>query len=462
MSGHKRTTVSLNEIDLKRLEGVEDRLKYVEKDYQSIRERVKSTQDQELREDWQRMQERQAAIQEALASTVTGFYGDLQNVEQQTSGILLEQAQEFQAQLSELSSGLYERTADIFENQRIEFVNYIENTLKARDYHWDVLREEILLDKQKAADYTRQVLENTMNLFHVISELLPIERYYPGLITQLEHELNNAYENLNLGFIEAGLVTGQRIEQELSKIRLEIGVKEMRRNALLTSVKRRLQEDVQIAEQQIKVSAIGLDGEDLNYEIDVPFWSGGRYSHSIGKLKGLLYQIENQGDFMSEEELLDLQVERIKRFEGNIQEAIYWARKNVLASQVRFNIASCVVQALEQQGFILTNGYYEEKDQRGAYQVLLKHIDGSEVAVQVSELDGEIGSNLIDLQTQNPELRSEHELRQRAREVASSLASYGLQVGKTKPLDLSTYHLPIEAPENSYQVSEKQVKYGRN
>ena len=462
MSGHKRTTVSLNDIDLVRLEGVETRLRTVEKDYQNIRNRVKETHDSELKEDYQMMAERQAAIQDALDQAITGFSYEINHVEKLNGEILLEQAQEFQAQLSELGSGLYEKTSEIIQANQNEFVNFIENSLHERDHQWNKMREEIFFDKQRAAEYTSQVLDHALNLLTIVSNFLPVDRYHPGLITQIEYELDQAYDNLNQGFVDAGLVSGQQIVREISRLRLDIEGKEMRRKSLLASVRRRLREDVQISEQQKTISAIGLNGEELNIEIDVPFWSGGRYANSLIQLRGLLNQLDEQGESMTEAELVDLQTEKIRGLETSLQEAIYWARKNILASQVRYNIAGCVVQALEEQGFMLSAGCYEAKDQRGAYQVLLKHIDGSEVAVQVSELDGEIGSSLVDLETQNPELRSEHEMRQRAREVASSLANYGLQVGRSRISQLDHYRLPSDHMESSHQVNEKRVQYGRN
>jgi hypothetical protein len=92
------------------------------------------------------------------------------------------------------------------------------------------------------------------------------------------------------------------------------------------------------------------------------------------------------GENYSFEEISNLVSEKFVALEKQFTDSIYQARRNVLASQVRFNIAGSVIQALNEQGFQLNGGRYVESDQRDSYQALLKHIDGSEVVVQVSEL----------------------------------------------------------------------------
>jgi hypothetical protein len=121
-----------------------------------------------------------------------------------------------------------------------------------------------------------------------------------------------------------------------------------------------------------------------------------------------------------------------------------------------------VVGALANQGFILRDGSYEEQDQRGTYQILLTHIDGSEVAVHISPIEGEIGVNQIDLETSHPELRSENEMRQRAREVAMSLETYGLVIGSKNSQKQSSYYESDRFAGSSHQILEKRAAYGRN
>jgi hypothetical protein len=462
MSGHKRTTVSLSELDLRRLEGVEERLKTVENDYQRIRERVKKSASREMQEDIDRMTQRQNAIQEALNHALSDLYEDVFQADKHNMDLLIEHAHTIHNQISDLGNGIWDKTSEIVEHNLDEFKNFFERSLIDRDLQIERLHNEILQNRRESTFFVEKTLEGANIYLQELVRTLPIDRYFPNYLKDLQFDLQQAYGNFYNGFLETSLGEGQKLLKDLMKLRLDVERKEIRRLSLLTSVRKRLQEDILIYEHQDQVSAIGLDGEDLGFLINVPYWSGGHYSDGIRKLKVLLNQIEEIGDSLDEEELADFHNVRIRNVEELIKNSIQEARRNVLASQVRFNIADCVVKALENQGFVLSNGHYEDHDQRSAYQVDLKHIDGSEVTVHVSPIDGEIGRNVIDLETKQPELRTENELKQRAREVAVSLAQYGLQVGNNKHNDKRSYLKITKPSANRKNIKERRVIYGRN
>lgn len=462
MSGHKRTTVSLSELDLRRLEGVEERLKSVEIDYQNIRDRVKRSASLEMQEDIDRMAQRQNAIQEALNQAISDVYEDVFQADKQNMDLLIEHAHSIRNQISDLGTGICDKTSEIVEQNLDELKIYFERSLIDRDLQIERLQNEILQNRQESTSFVEKTLETAAIYLQELERTLPIERYFPNYMKDLQFELQQAYENFHKGFLETSLGDGQRILKDLMKLRLSVEGNEIRRLSLLTSVRKRLHEDILIYEQQNQVNAIGLNGEDLGFLINVSYWSGGHYSDGMRKLKSLLRQIEEIGKSLNEEELIDFHNARIKNVEEYLRNSIREARRNVLASQVRFNIADCVVKALENQGFILSDGRYEDHDQRSAYQVDLKHIDGSEVTVHVSPIDGEIGRNVIDLETKQPELRTENELKQRAREVAASLANYGLQVGANQTTDKVNYFKINKSIHQQNNIHERRVTYGRN
>ena len=464
MSGHKRTTVSLSEADLRRLEGVEGRLRNVEKDYESIRERAKQAQAEELLEGWQGLSRRQTAFQETLASALgevqEGVYGELQELEAQSGQALAEQALYLQEQMAGLGSGMWEQTAALLEAHSRQVADLVQASQEEREAQFGRLRRELREGRQSREQMAAEALQAAQGLWASLAESLPVERYAPGSLERSAQTLEQAWENLSQGMAEAGLVGAQQVIGEQGRLRVEVEGLEWRRTCLLAAVKRQVRELVEIGHRQARVGAVGLDGEELGIEIDVSYWSGGRYGAALGRAQGLLEQVERQGEAMSADELFELQAEKLKEAEWGLEEAVYWARRNVLASQVRYNIAGCVVQALEDQGFALSGGSYAGSDQRGAYQALLKHLDGSEVVVQVSEVEGEIGTSQVDLETLDAEQRTKHELRQRAREVAASLSTYGLQVGRA-PSPLSQPETPSPSG-RGLGVRERRVSYGRN
>jgi hypothetical protein len=102
---------------------------------------------------------------------------------------------------------------------------------------------------------------------------------------------------------------------------------------------------------------------------------------------------------------------------------------------VRINIADLVVQALEQQGFVLQESQYNNNDQRKAFSARVQNLEGSEVIIQVMPVPGDAGKNELQLHSLDKDMRTEHELRQRSLEISRTLNDYGLVVGAMTTAD---------------------------
>jgi hypothetical protein len=86
--------------------------------------------------------------------------------------------------------------------------------------------------------------------------------------------------------------------------------------------------------------------------------------------------------------------------------------------------------------------------------------------VEVKEIEGEVGASQLDMENLDAKIRSEHELRQRAKEVAISLGNYGLQVGRNLQKS-SSPHFPQRAKigddyQSTARIQEQQEVYGRH
>jgi hypothetical protein len=296
---------------------------------------------------------------------------------------------------------------------------------------------------------------------------LPIEKYFPDQIKMINDDISQSRRNIENGFYESGLVTVQNIIKNIEIIRNTIETMEIRQKYYKNICIAKLRELVELSDEIQSVPAIGIDGEDLGIDIDVAYWSKGRLKKVIGQIEALMRQVESQGDYLDIDYFKEILTKVIPKIKLNLEEAVYWARKNVLSSQIRYNIASSVVQALAEQGFLLSSGSYDNRDQRCFYQVHMKHIDGSVVLVEVKEIDGEVGASQLDMENLDAKIRSEHELRQRAKEVAISLGNYGLQVGRNLQKS-PTPNIPQRAEKigddylSTARIQEQQEVYGRH
>jgi len=465
MSGHKRTTVSLNEVDLSRLEGIEEKLKLVENDFGSVQKKIKEDQKKEMEAGINWLRTRQENFLENYLDNTSiaqeNMLEEIRNSEILTGLAIENKVIDLQNQLLNNNNEVWDQSLNIIRNYQM----VIDEEIVQNKYEINNFIQNKLLENEGKIQIAIQTLESAQALNSFLSTDEVFDKYFPKLAENMIYRVNQGWENIQVGMIESGFMISQDIINELQDKRNQAYLLEMKRKYLLSLVRSKAKEIVDKGEYHTRVRAIGLEGDELDYEIDVSYWSKNQYLSMMKKAKGILHQINRFGEKLSFEELEGILSTQLIEIDNELSNAIYWARRNVLASQIRFNIANCVVKALLEQGFKIVVGNYTGRDQRGSYQALLRHIDGSEVVIQVSELDGEIGQNQIDIETQNAYLYSEHELRQRAKEMATSLSNYGLQVGKVPIPNLqSNYPNGSEATKvnSPHLIKEKDYQYGRN
>jgi hypothetical protein len=151
--------------------------------------------------------------------------------------------------------------------------------------------------------------------------------------------------------------------------------------------------------------------------------------------------------------LLSLESDRSK-----IQEIVGKARDNILSSQLRFNVAETVVQALASQGFVVEAGVYECNDQRNAYIAKVKNIAGTEIVTVISPVGEEPGKNRVSINSYEKTYVAEETLKQRAQDVVRLLAEDGLDVASPKCRgDADHSYQDIAAVASRQQVSSERL-----
>jgi hypothetical protein len=120
--------------------------------------------------------------------------------------------------------------------------------------------------------------------------------------------------------------------------------------------------------------------------------------------------------------------------EKSLADIVSQSRMEVINSQLRINIADLVVRALQSQGFVISEAGYENGDRGSNYNILLRNLEGNEIAVRVTP-GNQNGVNLLELDSFDAELRTSHELNHRAREISTALSRFGLKMENPKVVD---------------------------
>ena len=451
MSGHKRATVALSQDDFRRLHEAEQRLRSVEQDYHAIRSRVQSLHTAELERSLGQLCERQQRFQSALQ----GVDDDLAALEAATSQALLEHFSQVEDrvtdqvtdqvddQLGAWSEQLLSGAADLVDASALRLEGGLEQL--AAQHQDDLDRLQRSLRKLHRSQKERaELAAHSLASAQALLEALQSTYDLPPEARPLAHDLQNARTSFEHGLFEAALAGAQATVTRLADLRLRLEQALAHRDRLQAGLRLQARRLYEAGRQSRQVPALDLDGNPLDFAVDLPFWSDGAFQDWLARTQHLLRQLETP---LEAPELEQIQQQRLPELEQALSEAIYQARLNVIASQVRFNIAACIVQALQEQGFELADAEYDAADLRAAYQATVRAFDGSEVVVHVNPVPGDPAATDVDLVSHDRQPRSEHELRARARELALSLQASGLQVGRLS--------VPLHAP----AVGERRAEY---
>jgi thioesterase domain-containing protein len=185
-------------------------------------------------------------------------------------------------------------------------------------------------------------------------------------------------------------------------------------------------------ELNARLNALGLQGEELTDQVDLDYWTDGKYRHLLGVCRKVMTRFVQDQQHLSTEELTRMHTELFPVMRERFESIIYEARLNALNSQLRMNIAERALEALENHGFTLNEAGYINEDMRAPFMAHLDNSDGSRVTVQVLPTDQttqELSNELV-VVTNHPYLKTEHEARLQWEELCRTLHQYDLNVSR--------------------------------
>jgi hypothetical protein len=285
----------------------------------------------------------------------------------------------------------------------------------------------ILTDAQQKQDMAQSFVVDLLKVVDGAS-LLPHRRFAPGEIEKVVRQVNDARRNLDAGMADAALSTAQqaywnavdlrslvlRKEQEyllLYQAALEVG------QSLLAKCQGNRKYIIDLTEE-------GEEREE--YELDVDHWSCGELQGLEGQVEALFTRLQRESETLCIEEVRTI-LEQITSLEDKVPQAVDHARQNLIASQIRVNLAEMALDALQPQGFDLVDASYEGNDERDAYVVKVRNIAGGEVVAVISPVEGEFGKNSIKIHSYDETFVDEATIQQRTQEIVSVLQEAGIQ-----------------------------------
>lgn len=429
MSGHKRKFISISEDEYRRLCDADLRLRSVSEKVQDNISGIRSASERALWENLNQAYERQNAFE----SSIQSMNEELVAVEAAANQTLLEfeseTYQNLQGALDDLwkdAQLLIDERARVFEAEIAELNRRRGLKLRRMAQQLSLLEDETTRKRNLAVEW----LQSAVDICHFIATKYPHERFVPGELKRLYEDTTIAEQNIELGFYEAAFASAQEIFNQVSELRVVLERCMHDWQIHLQTALSRGKQLLVLAEDSQACKAVDLEGKVLPIDIDVNYWSGGKFQHFFLHLRKMVHRLEHRPEIFDMSSLKTIIQQHLPEMQKELDDIITDARWAALSSQLRINIADIAIQALEEQGFELVDSKYTDEDQRQGYSASVKDYSGNQVYIYVEQVAGQPVQTELHVQSEDSDRRTEYELRRRDVEITQALMGYGLRVYK--------------------------------
>ena len=326
-------------------------------------------------------------------------------------------------QIQESSAEYYTRT-----DQRL---NAVEKRLQRDD-----------LRIQQIAESAHQWLNDGIALYDYLVSSYPQRSIEQQELSELGQSLNQAHSDFQTGFYESCLSTCRYVSNRLGLLRVRAENTEVAVHQLMQQTLDSLDDLRQKANLCRRIQAIDIQGQSLDMTLDIAEWAPQEFEALVNSIEGIEEQVRSSADHLRPEQLANILSSEIRPLHSQILEMVDHVQHLSLNSQIRYNIAQMVVAAVITQGYRVIHGSFEQEDFDKGYVLNAQSADGGEVIVRIDPIPGQVTAHDLHIISQDHLLRSESELRQRAREINKSLQQFNLEISNKQILQQpSTSHV---------------------
>jgi hypothetical protein len=161
---------------------------------------------------------------------------------------------------------------------------------------------------------------------------------------------------------------------------------------------------------------------------DVDFWSRGALSRLRGELTEQLGRVHDTGTPLSLDELRTIATRTAVEFEERLDTIVQQAGTAIYASQLRTNFAEIIAVALDtNHHYTVDDSTFAGDDQRDAFYAKGRHLDGSEVVIEVEPTADDRTDCVVRVLSYDRGTPSEEERSARAESITETLRQHGIR-----------------------------------
>lgn len=428
MSLGKRTYVQVEQSEWDRTLQQAQQLRQVQANLPQMLEAVRREGTAEVRRQFEPLERRQRAYEQALAAASD----ELRQLEAVTARQMARQRVDMQRELESTAGQLRSETRQLLRQQDTRLSEAIdtERAERQRQIQAQAARIDLIeADQNRQLAYARTLLRDAMVKAGAIRVGRAHEQFRPGSLEQQETIIARAeHELASLNNAQTAIGAAHTALDSLETLNLELQRMEMEWRAWRAAALAGGREILQVAAQNRKVRVADSEGEVIDVDAEVDYWTDGKLTALEQRVNELVAAAADDETPLDTVELRRQVDERLPKLRTELDKIIEEAQINVISSQMRVSLAEEVVLALMERGYVVQAGVYEGEDQREGYVAKVKNKADSEVVIHITPVADKPGENELTISTY-PDTAPPHELRNRAREITGVLRANGLQVG---------------------------------
>jgi hypothetical protein len=211
-------------------------------------------------------------------------------------------------------------------------------------------------------------------------------KFCPNEYAKLQQKLNLSSENIKNEVFESSVSGSQTLWQEACELNAKLGQLENEWNIHFEQAIESTTKLIATCDAQTTLK-LAFDVEDGNEDlvVDIDYWCD-------GELATLKQQALMQEQLLND--CQDLKLEDFKRLiqhssklEDEVKNLTQKAKNAILLSQMRSDMASDIVEALDQSGFVVSDHCFAEDDERKSIHLKLLSKTGDEIVTIITPIE---------------------------------------------------------------------------
>lgn len=422
MSGEKSTFVNLSgEERARALEAC----RYLSHPDAEVRQRLQESRDT-IQQTLHSYQENTERRQRHIQQEANQLSPELQTIEQQESQYLQQLGNHFYQTMEEVASA---QPADYYQ-AAAPHMNSLSQAFTTQRHTWQNTLTEVQQQRihTPVAEQAQTWTGDCETLIHIIQQNYAYQNFEYSTWQHINNELAATHTLLRQGNYTAAISAAQQVYAQAQHYRLQLLQHEMLHEAYVY-LARYACEEVHLACEAQKSMELSIEttAEPVTLTVDVEYWSAGEFSRLQGRIQQLQQRL-TLPTHLSHDALKQM-LEDIEVLKKEVAQLLPMVKENVIASQLRNNIAQSIEQSLRDAGWEVSDSTYAGEDFRQAVHVKLVNFAGDEIVSIISpEVSAEEAiSNHLNIAFFDHQTNDEESRAQRVSDITRLLQDSGLQ-----------------------------------